>query len=332
VNTLSPWVGRLLHRAGRFVSYCGVQVVALLPRNWWYPVLWRISRAQAVFIWPFLQFTSYRFDNRRCVPVVWMLNHWIYRLATAKGPFPIPIRIKGSEVIHSLYRNPTGGVLCSAHVPLLDLCLHSLIELGCPPAAVIGDSELESSFPVWGRLALPGIRSGQAVLLKVRTVLRNGGYVAALVDLNWTKTYSPNLFRVVQLAGAQAVFVIPELRPNGDIDIEFFLPPDPWCQTEQSIGENLEMLQSRVDRLLRRTPQAEDRIRAATARSVARDPPVRPRWAGSRFNEPAAFVPSDPARQAAKFTPCAPRNRRGASQQTRQAIRHWISPNTRRQL
>lgn len=273
MNTLSRPVSYLLLGAGSCVSYCGVRLVALLPRHLWYPALWRISRVQAVLIWPILQFTSYRTDQRRSVPVPWVLKHWISRLISAKGQFPIPIRVTGSELIHNLIRNPTGAAVCSGHVPLLDPCLQALMDMGCPPAGVIAmpDGLIDLRFPVWSKPALPGIPSGPAVLLKVRTVLRNGGFIAALVDLDFGKAYSPNLLRLIRLTGAKVVFVIPELRPNGDIEVEFFLPPDPSCQTEQSIRQNLQVLQSRVDRVLRRTPPSEKPIAAVS--SVARDPP-----------------------------------------------------------
>lgn len=275
MSMLSRLIGRLLHVGGHSVSYCGVLIIALLPRQRWYSALWRISRVQAVLMWPILHFTSYRIDPRRPVPVAWILNYWISRLVSAKGAFPIPIRVKGSELISNLFRNPTGVALCSAHLPLLDACLQALIEIGCPPAAVVAapGSLIGSWFPVWGRPVLPGIPSGQAVLLKVRTVLRNRGLVAGLVDPYSGNAYSPNLFRVAQLTGSKIIFVVPELRPNGDIDIEFFLPPDPSCQTEQSIRLNLQVLQSRVDRVLRRTPQSETLIASGPVRSLARDPP-----------------------------------------------------------
>lgn len=274
MHTFSRVDRRLIRGAGRSVSYCGVRLIALLPRRWWYPALWRISRVQAVLMRPIIRCTSYRSDHKRAVPVAWILNYWISRLASARGAFTMPIRVKGSELIRDLFRNPTGAAVCSAHVPLLDLCLQSLMDMGCPPAAVIAGPKVlvDSWFPVLGKPALPGLPMDLGVLLKVRTVLRNGGFVAALVDLD-VGTYSPNLFRVVRLTGAKVVFVIPELRPNGDIDVEFFLPPDPSCQSEQSIDLNLQVLGSRIDRVLRLTPQSEKPKAAVPVRSDARDPP-----------------------------------------------------------
>ena len=272
MSTLARLVGRLLHGTGRSVSYCGVRLIALLPRNWWYPALWQISRLQTSLIWPIHRLTSDWIDRPRSVHAVWVLNYWISRLVSAKGAFPIPIRIEGLDLIHNLIRNPTGTVVCSAHMPLLDACLQSLIERGYPPAAVIANRRIliDSRFPVWGKPALPGLPNGQAVLLKVRSVLRNGGFVAALVD-DVTGAYSPNLFRIVKLAGAKLVFVVPELRPNGDIEVEFFLPPDPSCQTEESIHRNLQVLQARADRILHKPPS--EKVTAAVVGCVARDPP-----------------------------------------------------------
>jgi hypothetical protein len=275
MKTLSPLVFCLLHRAGRSASYFGVRLIVLLPRRWWYPALWRISRVEAVLIWPILHLGSFRMDHRRSAPLVWILNHWIRRIISVKGEFPIPVRVKGSELIHNLYGSPRGAVVCSGHVPLIDICLQYLMQMGCPPTLTVAAPEafIESRIPLWGKPALPGVPSGHAVLLKVRTVLRRGGFVAALVDHNSGETYSPNLFRVVQLTGAKVVFTIPELRANGDIDIEFFLPPDPSCQTEESICLNLRVLQSRVDHVLRRTPPPEKPTPPVPVSSIAQSPP-----------------------------------------------------------
>lgn len=274
MSTLSRLASCFLHELGRSVSRCGVRAVALLPRDSWYAVLWRISRVQAVLIWPILRFTPYRRDHRRSLPVAWMLNHWISQLVSVKGSFPIPIRIKGRELICPLFCDKAGTVLCSAHMPLLDACLQSLIELAYPLSVIAAPGALvESKFPVWGKPALPGLPSGPDVLLKVRTVLRNGRAVAALVDDIDSGAYSPNLFRVARLIRAKVLLFVAELHPNGDIEVEFFLPPDPSCLTEQSIFLNLRALESRVDRVFRRTPQSEKSIVAVSINSVGRDPP-----------------------------------------------------------
>ena len=178
------------------------------------------------------------------------MNTWLGDLVSLQRPFPIPIKTKGADVVFDACANPKGMVICSVHLPLVNLILLPLVDMGHPPTAVVsGKTELiNQKSPLWGRGdGLPAVVRSRNVLLKVRTILRHGGSVAALVDGGLGGSINPNMFRMIRLTEAQLVFVIPELQPNGEVLIEYFAPPDPFCNTDESILANLEALQTKVD-------------------------------------------------------------------------------------
>jgi hypothetical protein len=185
--------------------------------------------------------------------VAWLLNSWLQYLIKIKRVFPIEIKTEGRGVVIDACRHPAGLVICSIHMPLVHVVLHSLIDIGVPPAGVVaGKSEMEhGKIPVWGlQQDLPGILVNGLVLVKMRSILRHGGVVFALVDVGTGAPPRDNIFRLIRKSGARAVLAIPVLRPSGEIAVEYFDPPDPFCTSEESIAANLDFLRAKVKSII----------------------------------------------------------------------------------
>jgi hypothetical protein len=236
---------KLFYIAGRCIA-------PLLPEQFWYPAVLRISLLQALLLRPLIALSPYRKDPRRYIIVSWLLNSWLRQLSNLRRPFPIPIRTKGEEAIIDARGKPYGVMICSVHLPLVHLILRSLAVMNCAPDAVVaGQKEMRNQrIPLWGLEGeLPGIVPGPHVLLRVQRELRRGGAVFALVDTDLGDSIRPNIFRLVRIAGARAVFAIPELLPNGEILVKFSVPPDPFCLSDPSIFANIQALHVHLERI-----------------------------------------------------------------------------------
>src|SRR6476660_6970456 len=91
---------------------------------------------------------------------------------------------------------------------------------------------------------------GRDLLIKVRTILRHEGSVAALVDREISLTFHHNIFHLIHSLGAQVVFATVALQPDGEILVEYFAPPDPFFSSDEAIAINLQALQAGIDRAL----------------------------------------------------------------------------------
>lgn len=245
---------RTLYRARLLLFEYGTQlIVRVLPERWWYSTLWRACRLLAFALAPVIRMSHLRRDVRKQAVISWLLDSWLLRLTSLRPFCPIPVRTKGGEIVLEASRNPHGMLLCSAHLPLVNACLQSLMEMNCCPSAVVAQRSVmpDGKYPVWGfGRQVPGIASDGLVLVRVRSVLRRGGSVAVLVDNHFCESYSSHVFQLSRAVGAQVVFMIPALQPDGQILIEYSSPPDPLCRSEETIGLNLLALRSKVDGVL----------------------------------------------------------------------------------
>jgi hypothetical protein len=251
-SELQP-VSSLLHflRANSSKVFRGAAswAVLLVPTRLLYRSTYRLSKLQAKILQPLIKLTPYRRDRRQSVMVAWVLNSWLQQLNKIKRAFPIEVKTEGQDAVIDASHHPGGLVICSVHVPLVHAVLHSLIKIGVRPVGVVaGEPEIkQGKIPVWGLPEeLPGIPENQNALLKMRRILRQGGTVFALIDTETGDSPSHNIFRLVGKAGARAVLATVALRPTGEINVEYFVPPDPCCETEESIAANVEFLQSKV--------------------------------------------------------------------------------------
>lgn len=245
---LSPW---FFYCATRFIAF-------VVPERLWYPTVFLISRLQALLLGAVIGLTPYRRDARRRMILGWLMHAWLRELVVFGRPFPIPLRTKGKEAVLEAAANPNGMVICSVHLPLVNLILRGLVDMGRAPTAVVSGMTVlrNGESPLWGmREGLPVINTDGYVLNKVRHVLQRGGSVFALVDTSQYRSLNPNMLRLVRAVRGQVVFAITELQENGDIQVEFFAPPDPFCSSEMTIEDNLTALRTRIDGVLQSPPE-----------------------------------------------------------------------------
>lgn len=175
-----------------------------------------------------------------------MLDNWI-RALTCSGPFPIPCIPVGTSVL-DLDKEGRGVLYCWTHVPLVEIPLRLLLQLGhrvdfivAHPGKIVGKDEF----------IVPGLKEriktlsvDQRVLTKVRTALKQGRSVACLVD---PEMFGPISSQILSVAGGAKAFVVfqwAERHANGDITVVFRPAPHPLCENDQEIQENLNFLKN----------------------------------------------------------------------------------------
>jgi hypothetical protein len=226
---------------------------SILPPRFWYAAVFRFSQFHALLLRPLLAASPYRRDNRRPLMDAWLLHAWLRPMIELEKPFPIPIRSVNSQLVGNARSNPRGLVVCSVHLPLVNFLLRSLVDIGQTPTAVVaaGDEQRNRRSPVWGLATeVPALDEDRNVWMAVRSILRSGGSVGALVDRALGHPINPELFRFIRLAGARVVFAIVELQRDGSILVDYFEPPDPYFTKDDAIEANLQALLDRRDALL----------------------------------------------------------------------------------
>ena len=233
-------------------------ITRLLPERLWYPAIWRISRVQAFLVGPIIARSILRNDPRRLAMVAWMVEAWLRWLNTQQPKYVPPITVRGLEACLRASGNEHGLVFCSVHLPLVFATLAPVKGMPFAPTWVVAtDVRPGGTFPVWGyEDGLPAIKRDGLALVRMRSILRRGGSVAVLIDLDdhWCKSLSVNTLHLVRALGARLIFMLPEIRKNGQVIVEYVEPPDPWCRSDESIALNMKDLRERIDRILSGNP------------------------------------------------------------------------------
>lgn len=236
-------------------------ITATLPRRWWYSAAFRLSCAQVMALRPlaFLGVYPYRRDirdweKRRRVIQSRMMVRWLDTLGLSGKAFPIPFRMRGEEVFWQAMARGQGLVVGSAHLFLIRCAVLALARM-LPQAetmTVASPNAIEDeAVPLWNQpVRLAAVAIGDSPLLKLRTLLRAGGIAPVLMDRVMGSELDAKILRLVRAVGAQLLLSTVELQSNGEVLIEVFSPPDPDCQTEESIHANLEALRLRRDAIL----------------------------------------------------------------------------------
>lgn len=182
-----------------------------------------------------------------------MRDHWLREL-TLRGPFPVPWRLRGREVLDR-YATKGAVLYYSTHLPLGEIPLRAVIELGYPtplpvadPGRIIGDEE----YVVTGMTQrIHAIPASPYVLARVRRFLTEGTSVVFLADSEFAGPLSANPLRLARRLNVPVVFSWAELAHDGVVDVTICAAPHPYCKTEQEIANNLRLLGEINDRILR---------------------------------------------------------------------------------
>jgi len=192
--------------------------------------------------------------NNRALTEAIVLDNWLQEL-TFSGAYPIPWRAVKMDGLEE--GDPNKGVLyCWTHLPLFSLPLYASIEMGYETPLIVADS---GNIYGDGEFVVPGqtkraraIPAGLHVLMKIRTILQEGGAVACLADAEFGGPVSENVLRIAKQAGARVVFQWAERQPNGVIDIYFINAPRALSENDEDedIEVNLEFLRAEKRRIL----------------------------------------------------------------------------------
>lgn len=251
-----------------------------VPRRLWYRAAFLISGLQVKIIRPFAWAGLYSYRRelrpwavRKALIRARVLHRCLGSLHRFGRPFPIPVTVRGAELIREAQARG-GLVVCSRHMHFDILQPRGLMELGIPCRVVVVASESgirDGVMPLWGvPEGMPALASNAKTLLKARTVLREGGIVAVLLDTGAGRAANLNILRLVRRLRAEILLATVELEPDGEILVDVFHAPDPFCRTEESIESNVVELTARTERILRtgrgmrvvETPRKANRDRA----------------------------------------------------------------------
>jgi hypothetical protein len=235
LRTLSR--GIPLHRQARIVAL-------FVPNRHWYRTAVYISQLHA-------RVTGAMGGNRPLTEAI-VLDSWLREL-TFSGAYPIPWRAMRVDGIEK--GDPKRGVLyCWTHLPLFSIPMYAWIEMGYETPLVVADPGNicgENEFIVPGKTkrarAIPASRN---VLMRIRTVLQEGGAVACLADAELGGPVSSNVLRIAGQTGARVVFQWAERQPDGMMNISIINAPRPLNESEEDIEVNLEFLQVENRRIL----------------------------------------------------------------------------------
>ncbi len=215
-----------------------------VPARYWYRAAVSISRLHA-------RLTGAIGGNRALTEAI-VLDSWLREL-TFSGAYPIPWRAAKLDGLEK--GDPERGVLyCWTHLPLFSMPLYAAIELGCEMPMIVADPgniQGESDFIVPGQAKrVRAIPASLHVLMRIQTVLQEGGAVACLADAELGGPVSSNVLRIAGQTGARVVFQWAERQPDGMMNIYIINAPRPLNESEEDIAVNLEFLRVENRRIL----------------------------------------------------------------------------------
>ncbi len=209
----------------------------VLPSRYWYRFALFASRLQG-------RLAAFRGGNGPLTEAV-MLDHWLRELTFFGGPYPIPWSLAQPDVAHPPQRGKN-IFYCWTHVPLSDVALRALVELGhkidltvAHPGRIVNGEE----YIVPGlAMRLKTLSANGRVLARFRTALKQGLSVASLADAEMFGPISPQMLYVAGMVGAFVVFFWAERQPDGSILVDIQPAPYPLCKNDKEVEENLEFL------------------------------------------------------------------------------------------
>lgn len=191
-----------------------------LPTHKWYYAAFTFTKKYA---------NLKSFSNKRLNSInhASKLNALLSILTSTGKPFAIPIKANGVEVLQT--PRPNGLVLCSVHIPLIQVSARYLVEQGLAPDAVIVKHPLNGdAYPLLGiSVSIPVIYSGTGVLLKAKSFLKRGKRLIVLADYDvGSECYSPNIFYLADNLKVDIIYFFARLQPDGYVEVSFLQAPD----------------------------------------------------------------------------------------------------------
>jgi hypothetical protein len=197
------------------------------------------------------------FGGNRALTEAMMRDHWLREL-TFHGAFPVPWRLQGRDVLDR-YCVPGPVLYCTTHIPLGEVPLRVVIELGYPtplpfadPGRIVGQDQ----YVVAGLAgSIPALPVSGYSLARMRTLLREGRSVVFLADSEFGGELSANPLRLAARLGIPVIFAWAELAAD---------------------DENLQLLREITDRLLHQLGAVDSERAAVTVPVLSGSPaPVR---------------------------------------------------------
>jgi hypothetical protein len=232
--------GSLKHASSSFpLSRQARLVTWILPNRYWYRFALLVSHVHGKL--------KTKAGGNGVLTEALMLENWMTAL-TFFGAYPIPLR---SDQIEPLRQKASGrGILyCWTHLPLMEIPITALYNLGQPVDLVVADPGRIVDGNVF---VIPSLRArtraipaDRHVLTRVRTALKKGESVACLADSELLGSSSSQILRVAGMSNAFVVFTWAERHPDGTLNVTFMEAPNPLCKTDEEISQNLEFLQTR---------------------------------------------------------------------------------------
>jgi hypothetical protein len=224
---------------GRMPFKRQVRMVArVVPARFRFRTALRVSRLHG-------RLTVMRGGNRVFTEAL-MLDLWLREL-TFSGPYPIPMRVVGGELLKTL-GDGRGTLFCWTHLPLIELTLQPLMREGYSPM-VLADSGMMVE---GNQLLIPGLeqRTGAILndaggLLRIRTTLRGGGTVSCLLDPMIAGPISPLILQLACRLGTRIILNWAELTERDEVQVTYMELPSASGDGEASIDELLDYIRMR---------------------------------------------------------------------------------------
>jgi hypothetical protein len=216
----------------------------ILPNRYWYRFALSASRVHGKL--------KTRAGGNGVLTEALMLDNWM-RALTFSGAYPIPLRLDQIEAFKQV--DPGRGILyCWTHLPLMEIPLRALWELGQPADLIVADA---GRIVEGNKFVIPGLKSRNRAIpadrhafTRVRTALKEGKSVACLADSELFSPSSSQILRVAGMANAFVIFTWAERQPDGTLKVIFTPAPNPLCKDDEEIRQNLELLQTMNRKIL----------------------------------------------------------------------------------
>ncbi|MDQ1638986.1 MAG: Bacterial lipid biosynthesis acyltransferase [Pyrinomonadaceae bacterium] len=174
--------------------------------------------------------------------------------------FDLEIKIEGAEILRAALRNSHGTLMVAPHALLSVLLIRYLHDVSCPPTTVAATSFVH----IYGtRFVIPALQPSSNLLIRIRTALRRGDLVYAMIDeapRNSARTIqftsgtravyvSDALIKLAQRCDAGVIFTSARLDERQNIVLRFEAPMAGAETSELSITKSfVNFLETHVER------------------------------------------------------------------------------------